>query len=203
MIFTRIFAITVLALLCSAFQILALAVSGESSNSLTLEKRGKNAAGLCGQQCSNGSCDRKCDETCKSFKNITLILGCEQKPVKIETCKNNECNLNYIILLIQGITTSDLIGVTLYGSVFREDALQDWIKIDGVILGQSSLLRLEHTKDIGSYLRAAAREPNVVAVAYQIQTGKVYVSSGINTKDGVDTKSNGGFTTYILRNKAL
>lgn len=136
-----------------------------------------------------------------SFLIIIVILGGSSSPrrkkksSKIERCQSN-CKLNFYLILIQGGTTSDLIGRTLHGSVFRGDALPHWIKIDGIILGQSSLLRSEHTSDIGSYLRAAARDPNVVAVAYQIQTGKVFVSSGINMRYG-------RFTTYILKNKAL
>lgn len=62
----------------------------------------------------------------------------------------------------------DLTKVTLFGSTFYQDGKPDWLKIDSVVLGDSSqyLTQTVNTKDIGSLLEQVASNPEVALVAY-------------------------------------
>ena len=93
-----------------------------------------------------------------------------------------------------------IIGKTIKGYKVVQDNRKDWVKIDGVCLGESSKFGYTNTtsKDIGAILDKMIKDQKVVAVVYNWKTGQAFAKSGIDINDANDSKINQEYTTFVI-----
>lgn len=96
-----------------------------------------------------------------------------------------------------------LIGKTLLNSTFEQDPNANWIKINNVAVGETSIYGYNtyNSKDIGALLNRLAQDPKIVCVIYNWSNGTAYAKSGFNLSNTGDYKSASGYTTFILKSK--
>ena len=96
-----------------------------------------------------------------------------------------------------------LIGKSLLGSPFIQDTKFEWIKINGVVMGESKRFGYKsvQSRDIGGLLDNLITDPNVTCVLYNWQTGNAYTKTGFNLNDSSDYNHNSSYTTFIVKNK--
>lgn len=96
-----------------------------------------------------------------------------------------------------------IIGTTLLGSLFLQDTNPNFIKINGVVLGESSKYSYKsvYSRDISKLLNNVLSDTNVVCVLYDWKSGNAYMKTGYNFSDPLDYKHNPNFTTYIIKSK--
>ena len=99
-----------------------------------------------------------------------------------------------------------LIGKTLFGNAFIQDAKKEWIKIDNVTIGESPQYGYTslNTKDIGGLLDKSLGDQKITVIIYEWATGKAYTKTGFNVdKNGIptDVKSIKGFTSFIVKSR--
>lgn len=94
-----------------------------------------------------------------------------------------------------------LTGTYLLGAQFIEDTNTDWVKISGVVLGESKNFsyKVSWSRDIETLLISLSRDPNITCVLYNWKTGDAYTKTGFNLGDKNDYKRNPEFTTFILK----
>ena len=97
-----------------------------------------------------------------------------------------------------------LIGVSLLGNSFIQDSNPNWIKIDNIVVGESSIYgysTVNSNGDIGSLLNKLSQDPKVVCLVYNWSSNTGYVKTGFNLSASTDYKVSSGYTTFILKNK--
>lgn len=101
------------------------------------------------------------------------------------------------------VPTVDLVSKTVLGFQFFQDTKPQWARIDNVTIGESELYRYNSFDGpvIGNVLDSAFADDKVVLVLYEWSTGKAYTKTGFNLSDASDSKSNPGFTTFVIKNR--
>ena len=96
-----------------------------------------------------------------------------------------------------------LVGKTLLGSVFEQDPNPDWVKINNVALGETSMYGYNeyNSKDIGALLNRLKQDTNITCIVYNWDTGVAYAKTGFNLSNVGDYKIASGYTTFILKSK--
>lgn len=96
-----------------------------------------------------------------------------------------------------------LLEKELLGNKFVQDRKKEWIKIDSVVLGETSLYTYKTVinSNIGSLLDESLKDPKVVAVVYNWGTGIGYLKNGFNINNEKDSGINKEYTTFIVKDK--
>jgi mannan endo-1,4-beta-mannosidase len=97
-----------------------------------------------------------------------------------------------------------LIGVNLLNNFFVQDPNPNWIKIDGVAIGESNkygYTSINSNGDIGGLLNKLSQDPNVCCVVYNWSNYIGYVKTGFNLNVSSDYKLANGYTTFVLKSK--
>lgn len=96
-----------------------------------------------------------------------------------------------------------LLGTYLLGSQFLQDPKPDWIKINGVVLGESKKFsyKTSWSRDIGSLLDTLSKDSQITCVLYNWKTGDAYTKTGFDLTDRSDYNRNSEYTTFILKRK--
>lgn len=98
---------------------------------------------------------------------------------------------------------SQLVNKSFLNSVFVQDAINDFIKIDNVIVGETPEFGYD-TKindDIGQLLQNCLNDGNIVAILYNWNDKIAYTKRGFNLSVSSDSKQVAGFTTFIVKNR--
>lgn len=92
-----------------------------------------------------------------------------------------------------------LINTTFLGSVFKQDPKPEWIKIDGVVMGESPQYgyKVINSPSIGAILDSLINDRNAKCVVYNWKTAIGYVKSGFDMKNSLDSAKNPEYTTFI------
>lgn len=92
-----------------------------------------------------------------------------------------------------------LINTTFLGSVFKQDPKPEWIKIDGVVMGESPQYgyKVINSPSIGAILDSLINDRNAKCVVYNWKTAIAYVKSGFDMKNSLDSAKNPEYTTFI------
>ena len=98
---------------------------------------------------------------------------------------------------------TSLVGSSLLGHIFIQDRRPEWIKIDGVVMGETPKFGYKTivNPDIGGLLDSLVKDGNVTAVLYNWKNGKAYIKKGINLSDPADYALNPVFTTFLAKSK--
>lgn len=98
----------------------------------------------------------------------------------------------------------NLLGKRLLDSEFVKDPnLSDYIKIDGLVLGETPKFGYTYgvNTNVGNLLRANLNDNRIVVTLYQWSTGTYYNKSGFSLNTQGDYAKNTGFTTFIKISK--
>ena len=92
-----------------------------------------------------------------------------------------------------------LINTTFLGSVFKQDPKPEWIKIDGIVMGESPQYgyKVINSPSIGAILDSLINDPNAKCVVYNWKTAIAYVKNGFDIKNSLDSAKNPDYTTFI------
>ena len=96
---------------------------------------------------------------------------------------------------------SFLVGNNFLGATFEQDPIPSWLKINGVILGESSNFGYKTivNKNIGDLLNLLSEDPKVQAVVYNWSSGTAYVKTWFNLSLVSDSTVNTAYTTFIIK----
>lgn len=96
-----------------------------------------------------------------------------------------------------------LIGKSVLGSPFLQDPKAEWLKLNGVVLGESKKFSYQTTRsrDIGSLLDRLIKDSSIVCVLYNWKTGFAYTKTGFDLNDKNDYHRNEDFTTFIVKER--
>jgi hypothetical protein len=94
-----------------------------------------------------------------------------------------------------------LLGQTLLGQPFIQDNNANYLKIDGVAMGNTFGYKTIQGMDIGNILTTNLSDQSVVCLVYNWTTGDCYIKSGFNVNDTGDYKLAQGYTTFIVKSK--
>jgi mannan endo-1,4-beta-mannosidase len=96
-----------------------------------------------------------------------------------------------------------IVGKTIKSGKVVQDNRKEWLKIDGVCLGETSKFGYSSTssKDIGAILDKMLKDEKVVAVVYNWKTGQAFMKTGIDIDNNEDSKINQDYTTFIVSSK--
>jgi hypothetical protein len=92
-------------------------------------------------------------------------------------------------------------GIYLLGTQFVQHTNPEWVKINGVVLGESKKFsyKTSWSRDIESLLDTLSKDPNITCVLYNWKTGDAYTKSGFDLTNRSDYTRNPEFTTFILK----
>ncbi|KAJ3139118.1 hypothetical protein HK100_011883 [Physocladia obscura] len=95
-----------------------------------------------------------------------------------------------------------LVGQSLLGSRFVQDPIADWIKIDGIVIGETKEFgyRVIHG-NIRHVLSEALQDSRTVVVLYNWSAQTAYTKTGFRLADSKDSASNPQFTTFIVSSR--
>lgn len=96
-----------------------------------------------------------------------------------------------------------LIGKNILGKTFVQDSKNDWVKIDGVAIGESPQFSYTTFKNnsIGNLLDSLVSDNKTVVVIYEWKTGKAYIKSGFNLSSKSDQKVNAEITSFVFKSR--
>ena len=85
--------------------------------------------------------------------------------------------------------------------------MAEGIKINNVAIGESHQFGYNTESsingDIGSLLTKLMKDPKVVIVIYNWNTGVAYTKSGFNLNISSDIQQANGYTTFVLKSKII
>lgn len=92
-----------------------------------------------------------------------------------------------------------LTGKFLLGSQFIQDNDTDWIRINGVVMGESYKFshKISWSRNIKKLLESLSSDKTVVCVLYEWKSGYAYIKTGFDLNDKSDYAINPEFTTFI------
>jgi hypothetical protein len=98
---------------------------------------------------------------------------------------------------------AQLVGKTFRGSTFVQDPIPEFIKIDGVVLGESTQYgyKVMNNARVTPILQACLADQNAVAIVYNWKTGVAYIKTGINFNIASDSKLNKEYTTFLISSR--
>jgi mannan endo-1,4-beta-mannosidase len=96
-----------------------------------------------------------------------------------------------------------LIGQTFLGQHFIQDTKPNWIKINGIVMGESPQFGYNtyQSDDIGQLLDTLYLDTNVVCVLYNWNTHFAYAKSGFQITNNKDSSINTEYTTFIITSR--
>jgi mannan endo-1,4-beta-mannosidase len=96
---------------------------------------------------------------------------------------------------------SFLIGNKFLGNTFEQDPNPNWIKINGIVLGETSNFGYKTivNKNIGDLLNLLSTDSKVQAVVYNWSSGTAYVKTEFNLSLISDSAVNTAYTTFIIK----
>lgn len=97
-----------------------------------------------------------------------------------------------------------LIGVSILGNSFVQDSNDNWLKINNVAIGESSIYGynvVNSNGDIGGLLNRLSQDLNVTCLVYNWANNTGYVKTGFNLNVSSDYKLLNGYTTFVLKSK--
>jgi hypothetical protein len=96
-----------------------------------------------------------------------------------------------------------MLGTYLLGSQFLQDSNPNWIKINSIVIGESTKFsyKISWSRDIVSLLNSLSKDPYVTCVLYHWKTGDAYIKTGFDLSDKSDYKYDSEYTTFIVKNK--
>lgn len=97
----------------------------------------------------------------------------------------------------------NLVGKSVLGKQFVQDPKKDWVKIDGVAIGESPQFGYNTFKNnsIGNLLDQLSSDGKVVVVIYELASGKAYVKTGFNLNSSGDSKLNPKITSFVYKSR--
>lgn len=95
----------------------------------------------------------------------------------------------------------DLIGKKILGHPFLQDPKPEWIKINGIVLGESKKYSYKtfSSNDIGNLLQNLFKDSKIICVLYNWKNNTAYTKTGFNLNDSNDYAINSDFTTFIRK----
>jgi hypothetical protein len=100
--------------------------------------------------------------------------------------------------------STNLIGQKYKGLLFEQDPKPNFIKINGIMLGQSvkySYKTINNVTDIGAQLDLSVNDSRAVVLNYNWTTKQFIVKTGFNLSDNSDSTLNNDWTTFLISNK--
>jgi mannan endo-1,4-beta-mannosidase len=100
---------------------------------------------------------------------------------------------------------AEYIGKSLLGRNFVQDTNSNFIKIDGVAIGESSQFGYNtQNGQIGDLVNTALGDSNIVVIVYDWANSVGYFKSGFDYKNPSDSNSDNkaDFTSYIIKSRA-
>jgi hypothetical protein len=97
-----------------------------------------------------------------------------------------------------------LVGQTYKGLLFEQDPKPNFIKINGIMLGQSvkySYKTINNVTDIGAQLDLSVNDSRAVVLNYNWTTKQFIVKTGLNLNDNNDSILNNDWTTFLISNR--
>jgi len=96
-----------------------------------------------------------------------------------------------------------LVNTKLLGNTFVNDPKPGWIKINGVVLGNSPEYGYSSVKsnDVSSLLDKCYNDKNIVVVLYNWSNGQAYTKSGFNLSNIQDYSLNAVYTTFVIESR--
>jgi len=98
----------------------------------------------------------------------------------------------------------NLVNTSFLGNTFVNDPnLKNWIKIDNVVLGNSSVFKYNsgNSLDIRALLTTLESDSKVIVCLYEWKTGNYYTKSGFNLSAPSDYSNNALFTAFIIKGR--
>lgn len=97
----------------------------------------------------------------------------------------------------------NLIGKNILNKTFVQDPKSEWVKIDGVAIGESPQFGYITLKNnsIGNLLDQLALDKKAIVVVYNWKTGKAYVKTGFNLAIPKDSKIANEFTSFVFKSR--
>ena len=99
---------------------------------------------------------------------------------------------------------SNLNGVSILNNTFVQDTNTNWLKINNVCIGESSIYgyyTINSNGDIGGLLNTLSQDKNVTCVVYNWSNNTAYIKTGFNLSVQSDYKLTTGFTSFVLKSK--
>ena len=100
------------------------------------------------------------------------------------------------------VTLSTLVGQSVFGKTIEQDGKSEWVKVNGVTIGDTFTYESYNSKDIGTLLDTVIKDTKVVALLYNWKTGDAYSKTGYDFNNTSDTKLNSDFTSFIVKSRA-
>lgn len=98
-------------------------------------------------------------------------------------------------------SNTNLVGKVVLGNVVQQDGKNEWLKINGVVTGDTFGYQSYKSKDIGNLLDTVIKDSNVAVLIYNWKTGDAYSKTGFAFDNSSDTKVNSDFTSFIVKAK--
>jgi chitinase len=92
----------------------------------------------------------------------------------------------------------NLLGRVVLGSTIIQDNNPNWLKLDGVVIGDTFNYQSYNSGDIGGLLDQVSGDQNVAVLLYNWKTGDAYSKTGFDFNNSADTKINADFTSFIV-----
>lgn len=98
---------------------------------------------------------------------------------------------------------TSLIGTQLLGNTFVQDSNPNYIKINGVVLGNTQAFGYTSGKntDIGVLLTLLLKDPKIVVVLYNWSSGNYYTKTGFNLSNTTDHSLSSSYTAFIVSSR--
>jgi chitinase len=97
------------------------------------------------------------------------------------------------------VPSVNILGKVVLGNTIIQDGKPNWLKIDGVAVGDTFNYMSYNSTDIGGLLDQVSGDPKVAALLYNWKTGDAYTKTGFDFSNGADTKLNPDFTSFIVK----
>ncbi|KAJ3243162.1 hypothetical protein HDU78_000781 [Chytriomyces hyalinus] len=97
------------------------------------------------------------------------------------------------------------VGQTLRGRKFEQDPNAKFLKINGVVMGESRKfgysVMVAGPGGIGALLEKAIQDPKIVAIVYNWETQTAFTKSGFRLSDATDSALNSKYTTFLVKSR--
>jgi chitinase len=95
--------------------------------------------------------------------------------------------------------SQNLLNSVVLGKSIIQDTKPNWLKVNGVVVGDTFNYTSYNSKDIGNLLDTVSKDQKVAALLYNWKTGEAYSKTGFDFNNSADTKINADFTSFIVK----
>jgi chitinase len=95
--------------------------------------------------------------------------------------------------------SQNLLNSVVLGKSIVQDTKPNWLKVNGVVVGDTFNYTSYNSKDIGNLLDTVSKDQKVAALLYNWKTGDAYSKTGFDFNNSADTKLNPDFTSFIKK----